>query len=344
MADVSTLLDKFSKAYKRDVTLLSDDDPPRIGTGFFAFDLATGGGFPIGRTSVVYGPEASMKSTLCLKALANAQRMYPNLKHVFVDLEGTFVKSWARTMGVDVDELVVITPVMAEEAVDMITNLLYAEDVGLVVLDSLAAMITSREIDSDTEDAMVGVAGLVVNKFYRRVTRALTVARLDSERKSIPTLLLINQIRYKIGVMFGDPETMPGGPSFKYGSSMIVRLYGKEEIDKGVSQRRPAYMKISAIIKKSKVPIVGRTSEFRVALLENEMLGLRVGESDDWRTIMSYLKSLAMLEKSDGGWTVMSEEYAKQEDIKQRLREDPEFADALKAAIIERVLVEPDLD
>lgn len=338
MSDVKSLLGAFEKKYKQGMTLTSsNEDPLRISTGLFAFDLATGGGFPVGRTSVVYGPESSMKSTICLKSIARAQKLWPEKTAMYVDVEGAYSGLWAEKMGVDIGKLIVLVPDTAERMVDMVESLLYATDVSVVVVDSLAALVTGKELDSDAEDAMVGTSGLLINKFYRKTTRALNVAR---QAGRLPTLICVNQIRYKIGVLYGDPETMPGGPSFKFASSLTVRLYGKDEVDKEVNKDLPAFKVVSVIVKKHKVPIVARSSEFRMAVIPNPTLGLEIGEAYDWNTVLSYLKASELLVKDDKKWrltlvdTGEVMEFLTQDEVRALSKSDPELYDRIRQSVV----------
>lgn len=347
MPDVSDLLKKFTKAYGKDLTHIDDEDPPRIPTGFFAFDLASGGGFPVGRVSVIFGPESSMKSSLCLRAISGAQIMYPELTPIYIDVEGSYSKEWASRMGVDPNRIVVLVPETAEQMVDTVEQLLYAEDVSVIVVDSLAALVTNKELESSAEDFQVGTAGLLINKFYRKVTRALAQVRSTHSGKAAPTLLCINQIRFKIGVSHGNPETMPGGPSFNYASSLTVRLYGKDEMDAEVSKSMPAFKKISCILKKWKVPVVQKNAEWMVALLPNEKFNLAVGQSYDLSTIFTYLKTLGMLVKGKDSWDLtvadIAQTYKTQDLLKKQLIDDAAFGLAVRSAIIARVLSSGDI-
>lgn len=344
MSSVDDLLQKFKKAYQRDLRDVDDEDPPRIPSGIFALDLAIGGGFPAGRTTVLFGPPSSMKSTVALKAVASAQKMYPNLKHVYVDIEGSYSKEWAAKMGVDTGSIVVLAPDTAEQMVDVVEQLLYADDIGMVVVDSLAALTTNRELESSAEDALPGNAGILINKFYRKTTRALARRRADQNLKALPTLLCINQIRYKIGVIHGDPETMPGGPSFMFASSMTLRLYGKDEMDKEVSDSLPAFKKVSVVVRKWKVPITSKNAEFMVALLPNQKFGLDVGGSYDLATILTYAKAYDLLTKADSGWQFLIPDtgelkpFQTQDKFKELLVMDPEFSESARRAIIARVV------
>jgi len=345
MTKLKTLLDKFNKDHHSEVVKvgIQREDPPRLPSGIFQLDLATGGGIPLGRITVVYGTESSMKTTLCLKWIAMAQKLWPQKRCVFVDLEGTFSVGWAKRLGVDTDSLVYAQPSNAEQAVDVIEHLTYADDVSVIVVDSLAALVTQHELDSDAEKAMVGTQGLVINKLYRKLTRALSVA---SDEGRQPTFIFINQIRFRVGVQHGDPETMPGGPSFKYAASLVLRLYGKDEYTKELSTALPAYKVVSVIVKKWKVPVTSRNCKFMVATLPNEKLRLAVGDSYDMGTIIHYLKHYELLLK-DGktGWVLRDEhgevvaETKTLDALETKITDDEAFGTLVRTLIL-RVVVE----
>jgi recombination protein RecA len=337
------LLKDFTKQYKDDTIATMGakiHDPDRLPSGLFAFDLATGGGIPEGRCTILYGTEDSMKTSLCLKLIAQAQKKYPDKSAVFVDVEGVFSRNWARTLGVDVDKLVYIHPDNAEQMVDIVEGILYTEDASLVVVDSLAALLTTHESEKSAEDAIVGRTGLVINKFYRKMSMALGKARRAGRN---PSVLCINQIRFKIGVTHGNPETMPGGPSFKYASSMTIRLYGKDIMETAVSKSLPAYKELSMIIQKHKVPILAKKGILQVALMPIPEYHLEVGEAYDWNTLLAYLKSMELLTKvSDkkGGWQFVHPStgevsiFKKQDELKAQIYADPAFAQEVKSGLI----------
>lgn len=352
MAKVSELVDKINKDYKRPIASIGAERAgcERIPTGIFQFDLQSGGGFCKGRVNLVYGPESSMKTSLCFAAIGSIQKSDPDKTAVFVDIEGHFDASWAVHFGVDCQKLAYVAPTSAEEMIDTVEQLMYAEDISIICLDSLAAMVTTAELQSSAEKAVVGNAGLAVNKLYRKTSRALSAAK---ELGTEPTLLLINQTRHKIGVNFGDPETMPGGSSFKFASSLTVRVYGKDEFaHKG--DALPTYKKVSTIIKKWKVPIVARNGEMYIAIQPVPEYGLQIGESYDWGTVLSYMKKLGMIQKSKDGWDHVDLDtgeivctYPTQDAWKERMFTDREYGAGVKAQVIAGVLagahlIEPD--
>lgn len=307
----------------------------RIPTGFFDLDIGIGGGFPRGKASVVYGMEGSAKTTILLKAIANHQKLFPDQKCVFLDVEGHYDPEWAAILGVDNEKLVYVLPDTGEQAVDIVEAFLCADDAGLIGIDSVAAMISTKEIDNSADVAVVGGSGLVVGKLYRKATLALAKARREGRK---PTLILINQVRYKIGTMHGDPETMPGGNAVKFFSSLTLRTYGKDVEEKKLHPTLPAWRVISVIVKKKKIPTVKRNMEIKMALVDD--CPVAVGSSYDWPTIHNFLKEYELLTKSDKGkgWVLYDTHYNTLGEIKQALADDFEFEQAVKGHIFKIAL------
>ena len=312
----------------------------RIPTGLFPLDLALAGGFPRGKCSIIYGPESSNKTNIALLTIASSQKLFPHLTCVFVDVEHSFDPDWATKMGVDVSKLIVIAPSYAEQAVDIVEAFLMAEDTGLVVVDSLAAMVTSSEAESSADKALVGGAALVCGKLARRSTHALQEA---AKAGRYPTLIYINQISYKIGVMFGDPETQPGGKKPQFQSSLTLRCFGKNEMDPKVSSVMPVRKAVKFIVRKHKVPILAASGEFDMVTYPHN--GLTIGQCDDFKQIKGYLETFGMFEKGEKGkgWIIVGDHYDTQAAFEQKLHAEPLFGNEIRQAIIERVSKEEGL-
>lgn len=338
MASSTDILKKIRKDYGESIASKGSDgykDTIRIPSGIFPFDLMSGGGFPMGRVSVVYGPESSGKTNLVLKALAEGQRIFPDKIAVFVDAENSFDPAWATLLGVDVEKLVVIHPEYAEQAVDIIETFLYANDVFAVVLDSVAALTTQNEIESSAEKMIVGGASLLIGKMFKKAT--VSFQRMRNQGLMPPAFIGINQIRHKIGVMYGDPETMPGGNSIKFSSSFTVRLYGKSVIDKKINAVLPAYKETSVIMKKWKVPILAMKGDYTMLMLESG--GKMPGTCEDWNTVAAYLKELDYLSKGDkGGWVMFGETYKTLDEVRTYLYGNPDVLAEAKAQIVADML------
>lgn len=246
-------------------------------------------------------------TNICYCAAAQAQRLpAPCNKVVWVDLEGTFSPDWAAQFGIDVEELIVVRPSYGEEAVDLVDALIRAEDVAMLVVDSLATVVSSKEIDQSVEKFDVGTASLLVKRLCNKLVIALAT---ESKRGHTPAVVLINQTRFKIGVMFGDPETMPGGQTMKFLSSLTVRLYGKNKIEKSISSELPAFKETTAVIKKAKVGVTKYNFDYDLCMFPHN--GLIVGETRSWSTVSGYLKDLGHLKKAEKGtgWTLLGKTY-----------------------------------
>lgn len=338
MTSAAEILKQIHKDHGPEIAVVGAaySDCVRLPTGVFPFDLASGGGFPMGRVSVIYGPESSGKTNLALKAIAQGQLLFPTMKAVFVDAENAYDPGWASQLGVDNNRLILVHPEFAEQAVDLIEAFLYANDVFAVVLDSVAALITQNEIDSSAEKAVVGGASLTVGKLARKAPRAFMVAKKENDGFA-PALICINQIRLKIGVMFGNPETMPGGNALKFASSMTVRIYGKSVVEKKINPNLPAYKDTSLVIQKYKVPILAQNAIYKIQMLH--FGGNVPGHVSDWNTLKKYMEELDYLTKAEGGgWLCVGEPFKTQEQCKEYLYGNPEVLLELRQAIISELM------
>ena len=203
-----------------------------ISTGSIAIDLALGvGGLPRGRIGEIYGPESSGKTTFCLSAIAQAQKEGGNA--VFIDVEHALDPRYAKVVGVDLDNLMVSQPESGEDALNITETLIRSGAVDIIVVDSVAALVSKNELDGQMGDATVGLQARMMSQAMRRLTAAIS--------KSQCVVLFTNQIREKIGVMFGSPETQPGGRALKFFSSvrLDIRRIGqiKESSGKVVGNR-----------------------------------------------------------------------------------------------------------
>ena len=280
----------------------------RIPTGVFPFDLATGGGLPTSRMSIIYGPESSGKTSLALKATAQFQKQENEKpedernKAVFIDIEGTTEEKFASFWGVDWSQLIHLIPEFGEQAIDMTQAFLESEDVGLVVVDSMAALtaMSEAEMVKTAEKAeKPGGGGGLGKRLTIKATHAMNSARTRYGRQ--PTFILINQPRKQIGIMYGNPETIPGGVNQKFASSLTIRLWGKRIIDEKFHKSLPYRLEVQGRILKWKVPIVGEAFQYALAL--EAYKGLSPGDSDDFKVIKDYLASSGKFTKEKNVYT-----------------------------------------
>jgi recombination protein RecA len=203
-----------------------------ISTGSIAIDLALGtGGLPRGRVCEIYGPESSGKTTFCLSAIAQAQKEGGNA--VFIDVEHALEPRYAKVVGVDLENLMVSQPESGEDALNITETLIRSGAIDIIVIDSVAALVSKNELDGQMGDATVGLQARMMSQAMRRLTAAIS--------KTQCVVLFTNQIREKIGVMFGSPETQPGGRALKFFASvrMDIRRIGqiKESSGKVIGNR-----------------------------------------------------------------------------------------------------------
>lgn len=197
---------------------------PGISTGALSIDLALGGrGFPRGRIIELFGPESSGKTTLALHAIANAQK--EGGIAAFVDAEHALDPQWARRLGVNLDELLVSQPSYGEEGLQIAEMLVKSNSVDIIVIDSVAALVPKAELDGEIGDSHVGLQARMMSQAMRKLTGAINKAKA--------TVIFINQIREKIGVMFGSPETTPGGRALKFFSSCRVDVRRINQLKEG---------------------------------------------------------------------------------------------------------------
>ncbi len=244
---------------------------PGISTGALSLDLALGGrGFPRGRIIEVYGPESSGKTTLALHAIASAQKA--GGVAAFVDAEHALDPSWARKIGVNLDELLVSQPSYGEEGLQIVEMLIKSNAVDIIVIDSVAALVPKKELDGEIGDSHVGLQARMMSQAMRKLTGIIARAKT--------TVIFINQIREKIGVMFGSPETTPGGRALKFYSSARVDVRRASSIKDGDVQ---IGIRMRAKIVKNKVAPPFRVAEFDMyghcgISMEADLLDLAVEE------------------------------------------------------------------
>ncbi|MBA4348873.1 MAG: recombinase RecA [Thermodesulfovibrio sp.] len=195
-----------------------------IPTGSLSLDIATGiGGFPRGRVVEIFGPESSGKTTLALNAIAQAQKM--GGVAAFIDAEHALDVNYASKIGVNIEDLLVSQPDTGEQALEVTETLVRSGAVDIVVIDSVAALVPKAEIEGDMGDSLPGLQARLMSQALRKLTAAIS--------KSLTTVVFINQIRIKIGVMFGNPETTTGGNALKFYSSMRLDIRKIDSLKEG---------------------------------------------------------------------------------------------------------------
>ncbi len=289
-----------------------------VSTGSLSVDLALGvGGLPRGRICEIYGPESSGKTTLCLNVIAEAQRRGGIA--AFIDVEHALDPKYARTLGVNIDELLVSQPDCGEDALNIAETLIRSNSIDVIIIDSVAALVSRAELDGQMGDATVGSQARMMSQAMRRLTGIVN--------KTGCICMFTNQIREKIGVMFGSPETTPGGRALKFFASirMDIRRIGQIKDTSGAVIGNRTRVKIV----KNKVAPPFRDCEFDI--MYNEGIS-RMG------SIVDLGVEHKILEKK-GAWISYQGDLVGQgrEAAKAFLTENPEITEKVSKAIIEAV-------
>ena len=296
---------------------------PSISTGALSIDLALGiGGVPRGRVIEIYGPEASGKTTLSLHVAAEAQKA--GGVAAFIDAEHALDPVYARALGVDVDELLVSQPDTGEQALEIADMLIQSGGVDLVVIDSVAALVPKAEIEGEMGDTHVGLQARLMSQALRKLTGSIN--------KSGTTVIFINQIREKIGVMWGSPETTSGGRALKFYSSVRIDVRRIETLKVGPEQ---IGNRVRAKIVKNKVAPPFREAEFDI------MFGQGISREG---SLLDVAVEHGIARKA-GAWFTYDEVQLGQgkENSKRFLRENPDLALQLETAVYKAVgMIESD--
>ena len=291
-------------------------DIPAISTGSLALDLALGvGGVPKGRVVEIYGPEASGKTTLALHVAAEAQA-YGGMV-AFIDAEHALDMGYARKLGVDVDSLLVSQPDTGEQALDIAEILVRSGAIDVLIIDSVAALVPRAEIEGEMGDQHVGLQARLMSQALRKLTATIS--------KSRTCVIFINQIRIKIGVMFGNPETTTGGNALKFYATQrleIRRIGAIKEGDQVVGNRT----RVKVV--KNKIAPPFKEAEFDI------IYGKGISKEGD---ILDLGVSLELIEKS-GAWYSFEGERIGQgrENVKKFLGENQDIRDRIGALILEK--------
>ena len=286
-----------------------------IPTGALSLDIALGiGGVPRGRIIEIYGPESSGKTTLALHIISEAQKM--NGEVAFIDAEHALDPVYAKNLGVDIDSLIVSQPDTGEQALEIAEALIRSGALDVIVVDSVAALVPKAEIDGDMGDSHIGLQARLMSQALRKLAGAVN--------KSKTVIIFINQLREKVGVMFGNPETTPGGRALKFYASVRLDIRKIETIKQdGEVEGNRARVKIV----KNKVAPPFREAEFDI------IYGKGISKEGN---ILDIAVSLDIIEKS-GSWFSYNGNRLGQgrENVKQYLKENPEVMKEVETKIRE---------
>jgi recombination protein RecA len=315
-------IDKLEKTYgKGTIMKLSDErvvDVPAISTGSLGLDIALGiGGIPRGRVIEIYGPESSGKTTLTMHCIAEAQKK--GGLAAFIDAEHAFDKSYAEKLGIDTENLLISQPDSGEQALEIAEHLIRSGAIDIIVIDSVAALVPKGELEGEMGDSKMGLQARLMSQALRKLTGAI--------HKTGCSCIFINQLREKIGVMFGNPETTTGGNALKFYASvrLDIRRVGqiKESADNILGNRT----RVKVV--KNKVAPPFKVVEFDIMYGEGIS---KVGE------IIDLGVELEIIKKSGSWFSYMDNKLGQGRDsVKAILLDNPELMDELEGKIREKI-------
>ena len=320
------VLEKLDKTYgKGTVMTLGEDSVDTtievIPSGSLGIDLALGvGGYPRGRIIEIYGPESSGKTTLTLHAIAEAQKAGGIA--AFIDAEHAFDRNYAAKLGIDLENLIISQPDNGEQALEIADNLIRSGAIDIVVIDSVAALTPKAEIEGEMGDSKMGLHARLMSQALRKLTATINRTKC--------TVIFINQLREKIGVMFGNPETTTGGNALKFYASVRLDIRRSTQIKNG-DEVIGNHSKVKVV--KNKVAPPFRQAEFDIMYGEGIS---KVGEILD----MGVEKGIV---NKSGSWYSYNDSKLGQgrDAVKEVLKDNPELAEEIEAKIVALIKGEP---
>ena len=315
---LETAIAQIEKNYGKGAIMRLGDDIPvnceALSTGSLSLDMALGiGGVPKGRIVEIYGPEASGKTTLALHIVASAQKS--GGEAAYIDVEHALEPAYAQQLGVNIDNLLISQPDTGEQALDITESLVRSGAVDVVVIDSVAALIPRIELEGEMGDAVVGALARLMSQAMRRLAGAIS--------KNGCTVVFINQLRQKIGVMYGNPETTPGGLALKYYASVRIDVRRIETLKIG---SEVIGNRTRAKVIKNKVAPPFKEAEFDIIYGKGIS---RMGEVVDMGV------KLGVIDKAGAWFTCNGERIQGREGVKDYLEANPEACAKIEKEIIE---------
>ncbi len=314
---LETALSQIEKKYGKGSVMTFSSEAVKsvetIPTGSLSLDIATGvGGVPRGRVVEIYGPESSGKTTLTLHIIAEAQKQ--GGKAVFIDAEHAFDPKYAKAIGINLDDLIISQPDYGEQALEIAETLIRSGAVDVVVIDSVAALVPKAELEGDFDDSNIGLHARLMSKAMRLLKGAVN--------KSNTALILINQVREKVGVMFGNPETTTGGRAIKFFADMRMEVRKSDIKDSG--ERVGSRVKVKIVKNKLAPPF--KEAEFDI------IYGEGISKEGE---ILDLGEKFGIIKKS-GAWYSYGDMKLGQgrEKAKEFLKQNPEITDEIREKIL----------
>ncbi len=317
-------LDKLDKAYGKGTVMKMGDSAVQevdvISTGSLGLDLALGvGGYPRGRVIEIYGPESSGKTTLTLHAIAQAQK--GGGIAAFIDAEHAFDRFYAEKLGVDIENLIISQPDNGEQALEIADNLIRSGAIDIIVIDSVAALTPKSEIEGEMGDSKMGLHARLMSQALRKLTSSIS--------KTNCTVIFINQLREKIGVMFGNPETTTGGNALKFYASVRLDIRRSTQIKDSNSEVQGNKTRVKVV--KNKVAPPFRTAEFDI------MYGEGISKTGE---IIDIGVDYEIVKKSGSWFSYEDTKLGQGRDaVRALLNDNPELMEELEGKIKEAIKI-----
>ena len=319
-------IDKLEKSYGKGIVMKMDDDSvvniPAVSTGSLGLDMALGiGGFPKGRVVEIYGPEASGKTTLAMHCVAEAQKSGGIA--AFVDAEHAFDRFYAEKIGVNTDELLISQPDDGEQALEITDNLIRSGAIDVIVIDSVAALVPRAVLEGDMGDSKMGLQARLMSQALRKLTGTIN--------KTGCICIFINQLREKIGVMFGNPETTTGGNALKFYASVRLDIRRIGQIKDGVDI---IGNRVKVKVAKNKVAPPFRIVEFDI------MYGEGISKAGE---ILDLGVDAEVLQKSGSWFSYNGTKLGQGRDtVKRLLVDNPELMEEIEQKVKDKLMGEPE--
>jgi recombination protein RecA len=311
------VLASMDKRFGKGAVIVGDTviQTERQGTGSLGVDIITGGGWGKGRMVEIYGPESSGKTTLCIHTMIQAQKDSPDKKVAFIDAEHAFDRNYAEHLGLDMSQVIISQPDSGEQALEIAEALIASGKISVCIIDSVAALTPRAEIEGEMGDSKMGLHARLMSQACRKLTGVVS--------KTNTVLLWTNQIRMKIGVMFGSPETVPGGEALKFYASTridIRKSKGDEDKDGNIIN---SHVKVKTIKNKLAPPF--QVTKFDI------VFGEGIDRSSE---ILAIGEDIGVIEKK-GSWFNYGETKLGQGgvNVKQLLKDNPELSDEIEIKI-----------
>ena len=320
-------MDKLEKSYGKGIVMKLSDDPvmdvPALPTGSLTLDIALGvGGVPRGRIVEIYGPESSGKTTLAMHMIAEAQKA--GSLAAFIDAEHAFDRVYAEKLGIDTENLYVSQPDYGEQALEITEYLIRSGAIDIIVIDSVAALTPKAEIEGEMGESKMGLQARLMSQALRKLTAAIS--------KTNCICIFINQLREKIGVMFGNPETTTGGNALKFYASVRLDIRRQAQIKEGTES---IGNRVKVTVRKNKVSPPFRIAEFDI------MFGKGISHAGE---VLDLGVELDIIQKAGSWFSYNGDKLGQGRDrVKDTLGSNPELMEEIeKKVLIAKGIIKPD--